>query len=46
MVGGKDRPIDPPVMKKVTVETFGITYQEQNKLKNKYFILVKNIKIF
>lgn len=30
--GGKDRPVNPPVMKKVTVETFGNTYPEPNKL--------------
>ena len=30
--GGKDRPVEPPVMKKVTVETFGEEYQEPNKL--------------
>lgn len=30
--GGKDRPVEPPVMKSVTVETFGITYNEPNKL--------------
>lgn len=29
--GGKDRPVEPPVMKKVTVETFGETYPEPNK---------------
>lgn len=29
---GKDRPINPPVMKKVTVETFGNEYNEPNKL--------------
>ena len=30
--GGKDRPVEPPVMKKVTVETFGIEYNEPNKM--------------
>ncbi len=30
--GGKDRPVNPPVMKKVTVDTFGETYPEPNKL--------------
>lgn len=30
--GGKDRPVEPPVMKKVTVETFGEEYGEPNKL--------------
>ncbi len=30
--GGKDRPVEPPVMKKVTVETFGVEYQEPTKL--------------
>lgn len=30
--GGKDRPVEPPVMKKVTVETFGINYPEPIKL--------------
>jgi len=30
--GGKDRPVEPPVMKKVTVETFGVEYPEPNKL--------------
>lgn len=30
--GGKDRPVEPPVMKKVTVETFGENYQEPKKL--------------
>lgn len=30
--GGKDRPVEPPVMKKVTVETFGVTYPEPNKM--------------
>lgn len=30
--GGKDRPVEPPVMKSVTVETFGVTYDEPNKL--------------
>ena len=29
---GKDRPVEPPVMKKVTVETFGATYSEPNKI--------------
>ena len=29
---GKDRPVNPPVMKKVTVETFGIKYDESEKL--------------
>lgn len=29
--GGKDRPVDPPVMKKVTVETFGQEYEEPEK---------------
>lgn len=31
--GGKDRPVEPPVMKKVTVETFGVDYGEPEKLK-------------
>lgn len=31
--GGKDRPVEPPVMEKVTVETFGISYDEPNKIK-------------
>ena len=30
--GGKDRPVEPPVMKKVIVETFGVEYPEPNKL--------------
>lgn len=30
--GGKDRPVEPPVMKKVTVETFGVEYPEPHKL--------------
>ena len=30
--GGKDRPVEPPVMKKVTVETFGVEYEEPHKL--------------
>ena len=30
--GGKDRPVNPPVMKKVTVDTFGEVYPEPNKL--------------
>lgn len=30
--GGKDRPVEPPVMKKVTVETFGIEYEKPNKM--------------
>lgn len=30
--GDKDRPVEPPVMKKVTVETFGIEYKEPNKI--------------
>ncbi|MBR4111175.1 MAG: peptidylprolyl isomerase [Clostridia bacterium] len=30
--GGKDRPVEPPVMKKVTVDTLGETYNEPNKL--------------
>ena len=29
--GGKDRPVEPPVMRKVTVETFGIEYGEPTK---------------
>ncbi len=29
--GGKDRPVEPPVMKKVTVETFGVDYPEPDK---------------
>lgn len=29
--GGKDRPVEPPVMKKVTVETFGQEYSEPKK---------------
>lgn len=29
--GGKDRPVEPPVMKTVTVETFGVEYSEPNK---------------
>lgn len=30
--GGKDRPVEPPVMKKVTVETFGVEYPEPTKM--------------
>ena len=30
--GGKDRPVEPPVMKKVTVDTFGETYPEPTKM--------------
>ncbi len=30
--GGKDRPVEPPVMKKITVDTFGEEYPEPNKL--------------
>ena len=30
--GGKDRPVEPPVMKKVTVETFGAEYPEPQKM--------------
>lgn len=30
--GGKDRPVNPPVMKKVTVETFGQKYPEPEKI--------------
>ena len=30
--GGKDRPVEPPVMKKVTVETFGVEYPEPQKM--------------
>ena len=30
--GGKDRPVEPPVMKKVTVETFGEEYEKPHKL--------------
>lgn len=30
--GGKDRPVEPPVMKKVTVETFGKNYEEPEKM--------------
>ena len=30
--GGKDRPVDPPVMEKVTVDTFGRVYDKPNKL--------------
>ena len=30
--GGKDRPVEPPVMKKVTVDTFGEEYEEPNKI--------------
>ncbi len=29
---GADRPINPPVMKRVTVDTFGIQYEEPTKL--------------
>ena len=29
---GTDRPINPPVMKSVTVETFGVEYSEPNKM--------------
>ena len=29
--GGKDRPVEPPVMKKVTVETYGVEYPEPQK---------------
>lgn len=30
--GGKDRPVEPPVMKNVTVDTFGVEYSEPTKL--------------
>ena len=30
--GGKDRPVEPPVMKQVTVETFGVEYPEPEKM--------------
>mgnify|MGYP004727408615 FL=1 len=30
--GGKDRPVEPPVMKKVTVETLGVNYPDPIKL--------------
>ena len=30
--GGKDRPVEPPVMKKVTVDTFGVEYPEPEKI--------------
>lgn len=30
--GGQDRPVEPPVMKKVTVETFGVEYPEPEKI--------------
>ncbi|MBQ1317970.1 MAG: peptidylprolyl isomerase, partial [Lachnospiraceae bacterium] len=30
--GTKDRPIKPQVMKKVTVETFGVEYPEPEKI--------------
>ena len=30
--GGKDRPVDPPVMEKVTVDTFGRVYDKPNRL--------------
>ena len=30
--GGKDRPVEPPVMKKVTVKTFGVEYPEPTKM--------------
>lgn len=30
--GNLDRPIDPPVIKKMTVETFGVEYAEPNKI--------------
>lgn len=30
--GGKDRPVEPPVMKKVTVETYGVEYPEPTKM--------------
>lgn len=33
--GGKDRPVEPPVMKKVTVQTFGEIYEEPEKLPGK-----------
>ena len=29
---GADRPVNPPKMKKVTVDTFGVTYNEPNKM--------------
>ena len=32
--GGKDRPVEPPVMKKVMVDTFGEEYEEPNKIIN------------
>jgi hypothetical protein len=28
-----DRPLDPPVIESMTVETFGVSYAEPNKLK-------------
>lgn len=31
--GGKDRPVEPPVMKKVTVETYGVNYDKPVMLK-------------
>ena len=31
-VGGKDRPVEPQVMKKVTVETYGVEYPEPTKM--------------
>lgn len=30
--GGKDRPIEPPIMKNVTVETYGVEYPEPIKM--------------
>ena len=30
--GVKDRPVEPPVIKKVTVETFGVEYPEPTKM--------------
>ena len=32
--GGKDRPVEPPVMKTVTVDTFGVEYPEPEKNNN------------
>ena len=29
--GGKDRPIEPPIMKKIVVETYGLIYPEPKR---------------
>ena len=30
--GSQDRPVEPPVIKSITVETFGVDYPEPDKL--------------